>query len=400
MLKAKSFVLDSNLSPLERSKQILSDLVSFDTTSHKSNLELIDFVADYLEAFGVSATILTDQTGKKANLVAAIGPQDRPGIVLSGHTDVVPALEEGWRTRPFELVETAGRLVGRGSCDMKGFVACILAMVPEFVEARINRPIWICLSHDEEVGCLGAPAIASWLAKRPVPPFLAIVGEPTEMRLVTGQKGKIAMRCHVHGTSGHSSFAPDHVNAVAYAARIVSLIAARAERFRCEGPFDPDFTVPHSTMLATMIQGGVATNITPERCSFTFEIRSLPVHDARAELAGLMTDVAGTLVPEMQDINPATGVVFEEIFSYPAMGDGTDSMGFLLFRDIMPDWSGKVSYGSEGGVFEQVGGIPSIIVGPGSIAQAHKPGEFIEIEQLDKCLGFLRQMTGRLKQSN
>lgn len=400
MLKAKSCVSDSEQTSLERTKGILADLVGFDTTSHKSNLALIEYVSSYLMQHGVTSTLLMDETGKKANLIAAIGPTDRPGVVLSGHTDVVPALETGWQTGPFELDERNGRLYGRGSCDMKGFLACVLAMVPEFVEAQIRRPVWICLSHDEEVGCLGAPAIAAWLAQREEPPFLAIIGEPTEMKLVTGQKGKIAMRCTVHGTSGHSSFAPEHVNAVDFGARIVSLIAERADRFRQEGPFDPDFTVPHSTMLVTMIQGGVATNITPERCSFTFEIRSLPRHDARAELTGIMSEVAGRLVPEMQAMHPDTGVVWEEMFSYPAMGDGTDSMGFLLFKDLMPDWSGKVSYGSEGGVFEQVGGIPSVIVGPGSIAQAHKPDEFVKVTQLEACLGFLRDIAGRLQHSN
>ncbi|MCR4265395.1 acetylornithine deacetylase [Nitratireductor sp. ZSWI3] len=384
------------MSPIDSAKKHLKDLVGFDTTSRNSNRPLIDHMAAFLRAHGVEPVILPDATGEKANLIARIGPADRPGVVLSGHTDVVPALEKGWTSPPFELSERDGRLYGRGSCDMKGFAACVMAMVPRLVRAELSRPVWLCFSHDEEVGCLGAPAIARWLAALDVPPMLAIIGEPTDMTLVTGQKGKIAMRCHAHGTSGHSSFAPDHVNALEFAARVIGLIADRAREIERDGPFDRDFTVPHSTMLATMISGGVATNVTPDACSFTFEIRSLPDHDARAELDALKARVEREIVPAMKAGSAEAGIEWEEIFSYPAMGDCTGSDGFAFFRDIMPDWSGKVSYGSEGGVFETVGKIPSVIVGPGSIRQAHKPDEFVEIEQLRLCLDFLDRLSARL----
>ncbi|MBN7758872.1 acetylornithine deacetylase [Nitratireductor aquimarinus] len=386
----------STMSLLENAKSHLKDLVAFDTTSRYSNRPLIDHMAAFLREYGIEPVILLDETGEKANLIARIGPADVPGVVLSGHTDVVPALEKGWTSGPFDLTERDGKLYGRGSCDMKGFAACVMAMVPQLAAAKLERPVWLCFSHDEEVGCLGAPAIAEWLAALDVPPMLAIIGEPTDMTLVTGQKGKIAMRCHVHGTSGHSSFAPDHVNAIDYAARIVSMIAERGEQIGEEGPFDRDFTVPHSTMLATMISGGVATNVTPDLCSFTFEIRSLPTHDARAELESLKKRANEEILPKMQAKCAETGIEWEEIFAYPAMGDSTSTDGFAFFRDIMPEWSGKVSYGSEGGVFETIGGIPSVIVGPGSIRQAHKPDEFVAIEQLDLCLDFLGKVARKV----
>jgi len=375
----------------------LRDLVAFDTTSRNANRALIDHVAAYLAEHGVESVILPDETGRKANLIARIGPADVPGVVLSGHTDVVPANEATWQSPPFELTERDGKLFGRGTCDMKGFSACVLALIPKLVAQPLSRPVYLCLSYDEEVGCLGAPSMARYLAELEVPPILTIIGEPTDMKLVTGQKGKIAMRCHVYGTSGHSSLAPEHVNAIEYAARIITMISGKAEEIQASGPFDHDFTVPYSTMLSTMIEGGVATNVTPEYCTFTCEIRSLPEHDAHSVLEGLKAQVEDTLVPRMKAVSPDAGVEWEELFSYPAMGDGMGSPGFELVRDLVPEWSGKVSYGSEGGVFERIGGIPSIIVGPGSIKQAHKPNEFVEISQLSLCLDFLNRLIERLR---
>lgn len=388
------------MTDLRNAMSHLRDLVAFDTTSRFANRDLIDHVAAYLKQFDVETVILPDKTGKKANLIARIGPADVPGIVLSGHTDVVPAKETTWESPPFDLTERDGKLFGRGTCDMKGFSACVLALIPKLVAQPLSRPVYLCLSYDEEVGCLGAPDIASHLANLPVSPALAIIGEPTDMKLVTGQKGKIAMRCHVHGTSGHSSLAPEHVNAIEYAARIITMIAERARKIADQGPFDPDFTVPYSTMLTTMIEGGTATNVTPEYCSFTYEVRSLPEHDARAVLDAVRTEVEGSLLPTMKAVSEDASVEWEEIFSYPGMGDNTESQGFNLIKDLMPEWSGKVSYGSEGGVFEKIGGIPAVIVGPGSIKQAHKPNEFVKIEQLSLCLDFLHGLIDRLQLKN
>lgn len=380
-------------SDLGTAKVHLGALIGFDTVSKHSNHALIDHMAAHFNALGGDVTILLDKTGQKSNLVARFGPADVPGVVLSGHTDVVPADEDSWITPPFEMDERDNRLYGRGTCDMKGFGACVMTAAETFSKMDLKRPIWLCFSHDEEVGCLGAPAIAHYLAAQPAPPELAIIGEPSNMRLVTGQKGKIAMRAHVKGTSGHSSFAPDHVNAVEYAGRIIAMIAARAKRYGIEGPFDADFTVPHATMLTTMISGGVATNVTPDACHFTFELRSISGMDPEADMAALLAEIDTEISTEMTAKTDSCGVEWERIFAYPAMGDARHTAGFERYAGLMPNWGGKVSYGSEGGVFETIGQIPSVIIGPGSIDQAHKPNEFVDLTQLSDCLTFLDRLS-------
>lgn len=377
--------------------QHLSELISFDTVSRNGNRALIDHMAAYFQGLGARITILPDETGEKANLVAAFGPEEVAGVVWSGHTDVVPADEPEWQSDPFTAEIREGKLFGRGACDMKGFAACVMAVAPQLAQATLARPVYLCFSYDEEVGCLGAPAIARHLAALPVPPEFAIIGEPSMMQLVTGQKGKIAMRAHVTGTSGHSSFAPEHVNAVEYASRAIAMIADRGKRYESEGPFDHDFTVPHATMLATMINGGVATNVTPDGCSFTFELRSIAGMDAEADMAELLARIETEVSSEMAAKTAGTGIAFERIFSYPPMGEARNTTGFTRYARQMPeDWGGKVSYGSEGGIFELTGGIPSVIVGPGSIEQAHKPNEFVTLDQLDACIAFLGGIVTKL----
>lgn len=384
---------------LNDAKTNLAALISYNTVSKNSNLELINYLASRFEELGAEITILQNATGQKANLVARFGPDDEAGIVLSGHTDVVPANEDGWATSPFEIVEKGGRLFGRGTCDMKGFIACVLALAPLMATTNLSRPYYLCFSHDEEVGCLGAPSIARHLALLPVPPNLAIVGEPSKMKLITGHKGKIAIRAIVQGTSGHSSLAPFHVNAVHYAGRLLSLIEARAFRYETQGPFDPEFTVPHATLTSTKISGGVATNVTPDQCELTFELRSIGENDPELELAELVAEAA-EIEAEMQSKAPNTGIKWVRLFAYPAMNDARNSNGFRSVSHLLPECAGKVSYGSEGGVFEKSGGIPSIIVGPGSIEQAHKPNEFVEVEQLEMCLQFLLRLVEDSAASN
>ena len=381
---------------MANAKAHLGALIGFDTVSHRSNRDLIDHMAAHVKALGAEVTLLPDATGEKVNLVARFGPADVAGVVLSGHTDVVPALEETWVTPPFAMDERDGRLYGRGACDMKGFAACVMALVERMDVAALRRPLYLCFSYDEEVGCLGAPAIAEYLAALDVPPELAIIGEPSNMQLVTGQKGKIAMRAHVAGTSGHSSFAPDHVNAVEFAGRAISLISDRALRYGQEGPFDAEFTVPHATMLTTMISGGVATNVTPDTCSFTFELRSISGMDPERDMAALIAEVEAEVGAQMRAKSPASGITFERIFAYPPMGEARGTSGYERYAHLMPAWGGKVSYGSEGGVFETLGKIPSVIVGPGSIEQAHKPNEFVELSQIDACLRFLDALAADL----
>ncbi|MGO3056357.1 MAG: acetylornithine deacetylase [Halomonas sp.] len=379
---------------LEASISHLADLIAYDTTSAYSNLELIDYMEKFFTNLGADVTVLPDKSGEKANLVARLGPADLPGIVLSGHTDVVPANPKSWQSDPFKMEQRGSRLFGRGTCDMKGFAACVMAAAPAFANAELQRPVYFCFSHDEEVGCLGAPAIARYLSELKAPPALAIIGEPSEMKLINGQKGKIAMRVTVRGEGGHSSFSPQHVNAVEYASRIITMIAERARRYEQDGPFDHDFTVPHATTLTTIIEGGVATNVTPDTCSFIFELRSIDQEAAATDIQTLINDIESALLPEMQRQSSDSAIEWQELFAYPAMGDATGSAMFKKLEPILPGRGGKVSYGSEGGVFEIDGGIPSVILGPGSIRQAHKPDEFIEIEQLNQCLEFLDELTG------
>ncbi|MGP9765359.1 acetylornithine deacetylase [Halomonas sp. AOP13-D3-9] len=375
----------------------LADLIAYDTTSAYSNLELIQHMEEYFASLGAEVAVLPDESGEKANLIARLGPANVPGIVLSGHTDVVPANPKNWQSDPFKMEQRGSRLFGRGTCDMKGFAACVMAAAPAFANSELQRPFYFCFSHDEEVGCLGAPAIARYLAELKVPPALAIIGEPSEMKLINGQKGKIAMRVTVHGEGGHSSFSPQHVNAVEYASRIITMIAERSRRYEQEGPFDHDFTVPHATTLTTMIEGGVATNVTPDTCSFIFELRSIDQEAAATDIQALIRDIEAALLPEMQRQSADSTIEWQELFAYPAMGDATDSDIFKKLEPILPERGGKVSYGSEGGVFEIDGGIPSVIVGPGSIRQAHKPNEFIEIDQLSQCLAFLDELNAWMK---
>ncbi|WP_343504129.1 acetylornithine deacetylase [Alloyangia pacifica] len=396
-MSLKSESLPDAEARIARAAEHLADLIAFDTVSRNGNRPLIDHMAAYFEGLGGRITLLPDETGEKANLVAAFGPEDVAGLVWSGHTDVVPADEPEWQSDPFKAEIREGRLYGRGACDMKGFAACAMSVAPALAQARLARPVYMCFSYDEEVGCLGAPAIARHLAALPVPPEFAIIGEPSMMELVTGQKGKIAMRAHVTGTSGHSSFVPEHVNAIEYAARAIALISARGKRYETEGPFDPDFTVPHATMLATMIDGGVATNVTPDSCSFTFELRSIADMDPEADMAELLAQIEAEVCTEMAAKTPGTGIAFERIFSYPPMGEARNTAGYARYARLMPEsWAGKVSYGSEGGIFEQVGGIPSVIVGPGSIEQAHKPNEFVDLDQLAACVTFLDGIVAEL----
>lgn len=391
---------EENYSELYKTIELLEKLVSFDTTSFKSNMALIEYVQGYLADLGVESKLFFDDSKQKANLWATIGPADRPGIVLSGHTDVVPALEETWKSEPFDLVERDHKLYGRGATDMKGFIACALALAPELKKRNLPIPFHICLSYDEEVGCLGVGRMVEGIANSGAVPMFALIGEPTQMFVVNGQKGKHSMRAKVYGTAGHSSYAPHHVNAIEYAGRIIQMISQYADKIAEEGPFDHSFTVPHSTMLVTTINGGAATNVTPEYCEFTFEIRHIPEHDGQAVLDDLMKNVEAELLPQMKEISEDADIKWEKVFSYPGMGDCLEDEAFDLIREVLPEVSGKVSYGSEGGIFEKVGGIPAIICGPGNIEQAHQPNEYVEIDQLDKCLAFLRNVVDTVEKKH
>src|SRR5690349_19497395 len=369
-----------------RIKTILADLVGFDTVSDKSNLALVDHVEAYLASHGVSAQRITDPTGQKAALWVTIGPDDRPGIVLSGHTDVVPVTGQSWSHDPFTLVERDGKLYGRGTADMKGFVATCLAMVPEMVRAKLAAPIHLAISYDEEVGCIGVRPLLAEVNKLPVKPLACFVGEPTLMQVAIGHKGKHALRATLRGLACHSSLAPQGVNAVEYAADLIGEIRQRAQAIAAGGARDTLYDVPFTTLLSSVVQGGTALNIVPDTCELQFEARGLGVHESKEVTDGIVAWVRAELEPAMRRGHPDCGVDFEEIVDYPAL-DMTDSHPLVTFAKTLAGRNShiKVSFGTEAGLFVAMAGIPSVVIGPGAIAQAHKPDEFVEIADLERC---------------
>lgn len=375
---------------------MIRTLVGFDTTSRESNLALIEWVRDYLAGHGVASELFFDEERRKANLFATIGPEDRGGIALSGHTDVVPVDGQDWSTDPFALAEKNGRLYGRGTADMKSFIAVALALVPEFLGRELATPIHLALSYDEEVGCLGVRRMIAALEGRPDKPLLCIVGEPTEMKPVIGHKGKRSLRCHVHGYECHSALAHEGVNAVEAAAEIVAYLKSMARRFRDEGPYDPDFVPPYTTVHTGRISGGTALNIVPKDCRFDFEFRFLPGADPEALVDEIVRFASTRVEPEMKSVRPETGIRFEELTSFPGLAIGAEEeITQLVLALTGANATGKVSFGTEAGLYQQ-SGIPTVVCGPGSIEQAHKPDEFISLEQVRACEGFLRRLLNRV----
>jgi acetylornithine deacetylase len=374
-------------------------LVAFDTTSRNSNLALIEFVRDYLDGYGVKSELVFDATGGKANLYATIGPQDQGGILLSGHTDVVPVDDQDWHTDPFELVEQDDKLYGRGSSDMKGFIATVLSLVPDLARRKLRTPIHLSFSHDEEVGCIGVRRLIEVLAGRPNRPRLCIIGEPTEMQVGIAHKGKHTLRCRVHGHEAHSSLVHQGANAIEAAAEIIARLKEIARRKRDHGPFDPEFEPPYSTIHTGLIQGGTALNIVPRECTFDFEIRPLPGEDIAPMIAELRELAETRLLPEMRAVAPETDIVIEERSSAPALNTPGDAEVTQLAAAISgANVTVKVPFGTEGGLFSAAG-IPSIICGPGSIDQAHKPDEYIALDQIARCETFLKRLIDRVSTS-
>jgi acetylornithine deacetylase len=378
------------------STEMIDRLVSFDTTSRNSNLALIDFVRDYLDGWGIRSELVFDGERRKANLYATIGPGDRGGIVLSGHTDVVPVDGQPWESDPFALKETDGRLYGRGTCDMKSFVAVALALVPEFLARSLKTPVHLAFSYDEEVGCLGVRGLLAELRQRPAKPRGCIVGEPTLMRPVIAHKGRKSMRCHIHGKEAHSALTHEGVNAVEVAAELVTYLRGMARRKREQGPFDPDFAPPYTTIHTGALKGGTALNIVPRDCELEFEFRNIPGDDLETLAAEVRRYAETTLLPEMRRVNAATGIVFEEINTTRGLVTSPDEeIVHLVQRLSGANALGKVSYGTEAGLF-QAEDIPTVICGPGSMEQGHKPNEFVSLEQVRACEAFMRRLMDHL----
>jgi acetylornithine deacetylase len=380
---------------MSRSRALLQTLVGFDTTSRESNLRLIAFVRDYLASHGVASELIYNEARTKANLFASIGPVELPGIVLSGHTDVVPVDGQPWSVPPFELTERDGKLFGRGTADMKGYIACVLALVPALVAATLRRPVHIALSYDEEVGCLGVRSLLSVLAQRPVKPMLCIIGEPTELKPVLGHKGKLAMRCDVHGAACHSAYAPHGVNAIEHAAELIGELGRIGQRLQDQQ--DARFDPPFSTVQTGVIGGGKALNIVPADCRFDFEIRALPGQAPQAVADELRAYAEQQVLPRMQAVSAQSAIRFTELSAYPGlMTDQHSEAAELIAAFCGSRAFGTVAFGTEGGLFDAAG-IPTVVCGPGSMDQGHKPDEFVSVAQLAQCDQMLHSMLNSLR---
>ena len=379
--------------------EVLQRLVGFDTTSRNSNLDLIGWAGAYLDDLDVPYRLSFDPTGQKANLHAIVGPQVAGGIALSGHTDVVPVDGQAWSSDPFQLRRDDGRLFGRGTADMKGFVAACLAAVPMFQAARLARPVHLLLSYDEEVSCDGARRLIEDFGESGLTPSFCIVGEPSGMQPILAHKGRLAVQVTVRGRTGHSSDPGKGVNAVFAAAEAVAWVAGEARRLASEGPFADGFDPPHTTVHVGTLHGGTILNIIPESARFVMEWRDIPGSDARAEVTRMRAHVAAVLEPAMHAIDPSTGFEFDVLNRLPELAlDPLHPLATLVSQLTGSNSAGHVSYGTEAGLFEKAG-IPSIVCGPGHIAQAHQADEWIAESELAACDAFLGRLASRLAAS-
>lgn len=373
-------------------KAILADLIAFDTTSHRSNLDLIQYIADYLAGFGLTANILKSHGQPKANLVATIGPNVPGGVVLSGHTDVVPVDGQVWGKPAFELSEEDGFYFGRGVADMKGFIAVALASVPLFVSAKLKTPIHLAFSFDEEVGCTGVQEMLPFLAENIALPRLVVIGEPTSMQVATAHKGQYVAKTRIVGQEAHSSRPDDGVNAVVVAAELIGFIDEVAKEVRENGPFDDAFSPPYTTFNIGPIKGGSAFNIISNTCEFDWEFRFLPNEDGSAITEKYVQHFERDVLPAMRAKFPHCSIT-NEVWAYlpPLKAErGSDGESFakaLAQRNA----STVLAFGTEGGHFQGLA-FPTVVCGPGDIAQAHKPDEYIEIKQLDACARFMARV--------
>lgn len=384
------------MSSPQSAREMLSRLVAFPTVSSESNLALLDFVQAHLSAHGIGATLVYDESGQKANLYATIGPEVEGGVVLSGHTDVVPVEGQPWTSDPWTMVERDGCLFGRGTADMKAFAATALALVPEMAGASLKRPIHLALSYDEEVGCLGAPSMIADMERRLPRPSAVIVGEPTLMQVVTGQKTTFSFTTEVRGRPVHSSQIHLGVSAVTVAARLVTFLDDMLRENMAapvaDSPFDPPFTTIHTGM----IHGGTAHNIVARECSFVTDIRSLPSDDPHSYLDRYKAFIAEEIEPRMKAIDPRTGVDVKVRAHVPGLVPQPTNEAETLCRRITGDnGTHAVSYGTEAGQFGKPGW-DVVVCGPGSIDQAHQPDEFISIEQLEAGSRFMRRLITEL----
>ena len=378
-------------------RDILDRLLAFDTVSSKPNIALMEYVKSLLEGAGLAVTLVPDPSGGKANLFASTGPAGVGGIMLSGHTDVVPVEGQLWTKPPFALTETDGRYYGRGAADMKGFVACAIEAMLEAARRPLKVPLHLALSYDEEIGCMGVRSLIDMLEGAPVRPRMCIVGEPTAMQVATGHKGKVALRATCMGREGHSALAPLALNALHLGADFLSAMRRLQAEVAATGLKDGDYDVPYTTLHVGKRSGGVQVNIEPNLAVLDCEIRSL----AGEDVAGLITRLeaeAEAIVAPLRAEFPEAAIRVERLWDYPGLGTPTDADVVRFVKGLTgANGTIKVAFGTEGGLFDARLGVPTVICGPGSMAQGPKPDEFVAVEQIERCRGMLAALVGRLE---
>lgn len=378
-------------------RTILERLVAFDTVSAKPNRALMDYVQGVLAEAGIDSTLIPDASGGKANLFATVGPPDRGGVMLSGHTDVVPVEGQDWTLPPFALTRRDGRLYGRGTTDMKGFCAAAIAAALRAAKRPLKVPLHLALSYDEEVGCMGVRSLIDMLEAAPHRPAMCIVGEPTGMQVATGHKGKIALRATCTGREGHSALAPLALNALHLAADFIGALRAVQADVAAHGLRDGDYDVPYTTLHAGVLWGGVQVNIVPNQAVLDFEIRSLAEEDTDALIARLREGAEAIVAPLRADF-PEAAIRVERLWDYPGLGTPSQAEVVNFVKGLTgANGTIKVAYGTEGGLFSRRLGIPTVICGPGSMAQGHKPDEYVTEDQLDRCDAMLEALLLRLE---
>lgn len=382
-----------------RALEILKRLIAFDTVSSEPNMALIEYVRELLASKGIESLIVKDETGKKANLFASTGPRDVPGVLLSGHTDVVPAAGQAWTMPPFQATLRDGRIYGRGTCDMKGFIALAIDAMLDAADMPLMRPLQLALSHDEEIGCVGVRRLLDVLHLAPVRPFLCVVGEPTLMQFAVGHKGKASYRTFCRGQEAHSSLAPRAVNAIHLASDFIAELRNSQRQIEQQGARDEGYDIPYSTVHIGRIDGGKALNIVPNLCTMEFEYRNLPGDNPDALLEQLR-ERAEVLVREARQLSGVADIEIEVMNEYPALETHPSVEAVRMLHAFAEPGTQhiKVSYGTEGGLFAGRLNVPVVVCGPGSIEQAHKPDEFIEESQMNAGERFLQSLLGSLKQ--
>lgn len=364
---------------------LLDKLISFPTVSSESNRGLIDFTRLFLAERGIESELFCADNGRKANLFATVGPKNLPGVMLSGHTDVVPVDGQPWSSDPFRMIVSDGRAYGRGTADMKGYLACVLSLVDRTAGANLEMPIHLAFSHDEEVGCIGVRSLIKGLENRLVKPRFAIIGEPTLMRIATGHKGKIAARATCCGIAGHSALAPKALNAIHLACDFVGLIRRSQEKIACGDSNDEDYEIPYTTIHVGRIDGGTALNIVPNQCTVDFEIRNIGEDNAQTVLDQII-DGAGEIAIRQRPQFPGADIRVDVLNSYPGLATASDAEVVNFVSKIVEQpRTLKVAFGTEGGLFSTRLGVPTVVCGPGSMEQGHKPDEFVALSQLEAC---------------